>query len=407
MTPEQIARRNRLAKRARHMAAMGKPVYVLPEEFARGMRILRKAQASGMSLTQIADQLETAKSTPQKLLSGQTVTMRRETYDKLLRLQPELPERTGDTRRGGAKMDPRATVRRLQALVAMGWTSKGMSPYIGMDQRNLSNLVLGKCKFVYAVTQREIHAAYDKLQHMDPAGNGETVIGIARAKSRARSHSWAPPWAWDEDTIDDPAAQPEWTGACGTEEGYRIHVRETFFGGVYMPPCDACRAVAEVGDPGERKRYPLKRENLAAAIKASPLTGLQIGEGIYGPGEGHRGRDVLYRWRDGSRQPRRMSLVEKMAAVLDVDTDYLLDRDEIAEQDAAPRYKPGDFNPFVLRAAFDLDGMSYCRAEKLPGCTVSKAAINSWVSGTSSPQQREKVRFLAEHYNVDISVFYF
>ena len=42
--------------------------------------------------------------------------------------------------------------------------------------------------------------------------------------------------AWDDDTIDDPAAFPDWTGKCGTPDGYDAHYKMKI-----LPSCQPCR----------------------------------------------------------------------------------------------------------------------------------------------------------------------
>jgi transcriptional regulator with XRE-family HTH domain len=385
MTPEEKARRQKLSKNARHLAAMGRPMFVLPEEFALGMRILRKAQASGMSLTQIADQLEMSKSTPAKLLQGGTKTMRRETYDLLLKLQPELPERQGDTRRGGSKQDPTTTIRRVQALTAAGWTSVTMAPFIGMDQRNLSSLVLGKVGFVYAVTQREIALAYDKLQHMDPLANGGTKIGSAQARSRARSYGWAPPWCWDEDTIDDPKANPEWTGACGTLDGAKIHRREN------IPMCPACTEVIKNGRAAERRsggRFSAAKFRIA--VERSGLTSQQLAERV------DVSVDSIHRWAGGSRQPYP-HLLDRICAALDVEAADLID------SDGQPVFKDDGFQPGVLREVLTEQKRSILSLASEIG--VSHSAVNYWLNGTNRPKIPSIVK-AAEILGVDWHIFY-
>lgn len=297
--------------------------------------------------------------------------------------------------------------RRLNALRASGWpiaTIVEMLPVY--NAANVRLLCIGECTGIGPVAADAIRTLYDKIKYADPADYGVSTTSQKKARHYAKGAPTVD--CWDEDTIDDPDALPEWTGACGTEEGYRIHVRETFFGNRQMPPCPPCRAVVETRHPGERKRYPLNREHLTEAVKNSPLTGLQIGEGIYGAENrgGYRGRDVLHRWRDGSRQPRNLNIVEKLAAVLDVDVDWLLDTEVIAAEDSQPAHKVGNFNPFVLRVALDLDGLSFSKAGALPGSTVSKGAVNSWASGTSTPSSPAKVQFLADYFGVDLDIFY-
>jgi len=91
------------------------------------------------------------------------------------------------------------TARRLQALAAIGWPQRELAARIGWRQSNLSALIAGRP--VTAETARKVAALFDELQ-MVP-GPSEA------ARRRAVERGWVPPLAWDEETIDDPDAQPD------------------------------------------------------------------------------------------------------------------------------------------------------------------------------------------------------
>ncbi|MEI4273910.1 hypothetical protein TEK04_19490 [Klenkia sp. LSe6-5] len=103
---------------------------------------------------------------------------------------------------GGAKVDGTGTRRRLQALVAIGYPLSRLAGRLGMEPGNFSRVIAADV--VVASTHRAVAALYDELwdqpQH---AGCGAT-----RARRRAEHEGWPPPAAWDDDTIDDPAAGP-------------------------------------------------------------------------------------------------------------------------------------------------------------------------------------------------------
>lgn len=75
--------------------------------------------------------------------------------------------------------------------------------------------------------------------------------GYARAKlDRCGCYTcrWAPVGAWDEDTLDDPDAAPDWTGRCGTPGGAEAHRRRG------TPTCQACRDVRTAAQRARRER---------------------------------------------------------------------------------------------------------------------------------------------------------
>jgi hypothetical protein len=63
---------------------------------------------------------------------------------------------------------------------------------------------------VTKATAAAVVALYDELWNATPtAGSASLAGGITRAKKVAQGYGWPPPMAWDDDTIDDPAARPD------------------------------------------------------------------------------------------------------------------------------------------------------------------------------------------------------
>jgi len=98
----------------------------------------------------------------------------------------------------GACIDSTGTVRRLQALVAVGYPATGLGERIGVSATNMAHTM--RATQVTVRRARQVAQMYEQLSHLP----GEST----RARMRARRQGWAPPLAWDEDTIDDPAASP-------------------------------------------------------------------------------------------------------------------------------------------------------------------------------------------------------
>jgi hypothetical protein len=96
-------------------------------------------------------------------------------------------------------IDATGTVRRLQALAAMGYTHADLAPELGWKGANAVAKTL-KQRRVTPGTAKRVREAYDRLC-MTP--------GPSRlAERRARNAGLAPPLAWDENAIDDPTAKP-------------------------------------------------------------------------------------------------------------------------------------------------------------------------------------------------------
>ncbi|MFG2225347.1 hypothetical protein [Streptomyces sp. NPDC048644] len=126
------------------------------------------------------------------------------------------------------------TARRLQALVAGGWPQDALATGLRMTPGAVGRVVAADA--VTVQTARAVRDLYDAWWRAAPDEHGASPGGITRARRRATAAGWAPVGAWDDETIDDPTAFPDWTGRCGTPEGYRAHHR------VQIPLCQPCRA---------------------------------------------------------------------------------------------------------------------------------------------------------------------
>jgi transcriptional regulator with XRE-family HTH domain len=93
--------------------------------------------------------------------------------------------------------------RRVQALLAIGHRHADITDVIrsNSDVRVPSQLILSqRGEWITRATHDAIAAAYDVLS-MRPGCS-------TRSKSRAEKHGFVPPLAWDDETIDNPLAQP-------------------------------------------------------------------------------------------------------------------------------------------------------------------------------------------------------
>jgi transcriptional regulator with XRE-family HTH domain len=100
----------------------------------------------------------------------------------------------------GCPVDITGTARRLQALVAIGYTQSDLAGRVGITPANATGLFHGRGR-VLASTARRVESIYEQLE-MTPGPSD-------RARNHARKQGWAPPLAWDDDTIDNPQAKPD------------------------------------------------------------------------------------------------------------------------------------------------------------------------------------------------------
>lgn len=108
------------------------------------------------------------------------------------------------------RIDATGTLRRIRALVAIGWPLERIGPHASLSAENMS--ALAHRKYVLASTARNVAAAYELLRDQKPAKHGVDKRNITRARKRAAANRWAPPSYWDQypDCIDDPHFTPEY-----------------------------------------------------------------------------------------------------------------------------------------------------------------------------------------------------
>ena len=104
-------------------------------------------------------------------------------------------------------VDATGTHRRLDGLMAIGWSLPRLEREGGFADWSLRDLK--KKRRVYRKTAEAVTALYDRLSLTPPTcTTKEERLSVARAVSTARRNGYAPPMAWDDDTIDDPAGKP-------------------------------------------------------------------------------------------------------------------------------------------------------------------------------------------------------
>lgn len=171
-------------------------------------RHVRELMAAGVPWRQVAADAGASAGTVYRLLflDPPTVRIRTSTAERLLAVSAS-PETLGDA----VPVDATGTRRRLQALGAVGWSCQKIAPYLGIDA---SGVVRARTAVrVHARRAREVAAVYDRLWDQVPPM--ETVAERAaatRARRFAAERGWPPPLAWDDGSIDDPAAEPVGAG---------------------------------------------------------------------------------------------------------------------------------------------------------------------------------------------------
>lgn len=100
------------------------------------------------------------------------------------------------------------TQRRLQALAWNGWSWGLLAARLGCTRQTL-RVRVHRPGQVKTATATAVAALYDDLWDQPPPERTPHERHHADlARQHARKQGWAPPLAWDDDTIDDPAATP-------------------------------------------------------------------------------------------------------------------------------------------------------------------------------------------------------
>lgn len=402
-TPEQreerLRRKRKHSKLSEYMKAIGTPL--LSKDIDEVQRRLRRMHyAGGMSTCEMARQSGVTRDVIGALILGvrrrydgqgdpavALRQMRSSTIRKLMAME-YVPPNTANNR-NGARLPAHGKRRRLQALVAAGYTVTFLAAQLGMGEfgnRNLNMFMHGHKgkKFAFASSVFNVAQLYDKLAEASPEDFAEIPRDrIKAARTLAKKHDWAPPGCWDEDTIDDPAAVPEWTGACGTPEGYAIHAREE------IPVCPACDAAVRKESP-RHSGGQFSPPKFRILIEQRGLTVMKVAE-LAGATD-----DSVRRWSAGERRPNPQFL-EALASALDCAMADLLDGD------GEEVFFDSNFNRGAFIAALEEKKVSKRQLGAEIG--VSNMAVYYWCTGKNIPKI-PKIAKAAEVLGMDWKEFY-
>lgn len=244
-------------------------------------RHVRNLMTAGVSVVRIADHADISFAILSHLLYNRGPHRPASRQIRLANAQRILAVRAENVATG--YVNPAGTHRRLQALMANGWPQLRLGPHIGVHPVYVNALL--KQTSIFGTTAANVAAAYDRLWSQDPRQHGVRVGTYKKVRALARTNGWAPPGAWDDDTIDDPNAFPDWTGHCGTDRGWWLHSLQD------MPTCLPCETAhqrwkAERAGLDHKARWAeLARARAAASNRGAELAAdgrelLRYGVGI-------------------------------------------------------------------------------------------------------------------------------
>lgn len=204
-TPERRRAHTEYENRRRKLIAYGR---WNPRTDAHHVRDhVRSLMAAGLSWRKVAELADVPEATVGRLLYGKagkspSAWLRTPAATAILNVKADR-----DTLSPRALVDATGTHRRLQALIALGWSRTKLAEHLGLE-RNTVGRYMTRPK-VYASTAADVRDLYDRLWNVLPPSSSKwDVSALVAARREAARSRWAPPLAWDEETIDDPAARP-------------------------------------------------------------------------------------------------------------------------------------------------------------------------------------------------------
>lgn len=129
--------------------------------------------------------------------------IKRETAEAILSVKPDLTLLAG-----GARIPARGTHRRLQALVARGWSQSKLADRLGMERGNFGRMM--SCDHVTADVHRRAERLFDEFwDQMPPNEEWRDKIAYTRTLAYAKQRRWLPPLAWDDidNDVEPPVAE--------------------------------------------------------------------------------------------------------------------------------------------------------------------------------------------------------
>lgn len=162
-------------------------------------------QQAGIPVDAIADAAGVTRQTLARIIYGipagnPTQKIRKESAEAILRV------RRDDCQLGeGTRLDGTGTRRRIQALVAAGWSFVVLAKEMGFNDRALASLA--RADRVTVATARKIKDGYKRLNVLTPEQYGVRPHARSLARRVAAREGWVTAAAWDN--IDDPNCTPD------------------------------------------------------------------------------------------------------------------------------------------------------------------------------------------------------
>lgn len=167
----------------------------------KAIQHIQALKAAGVSYQTIARHTHITVSTIHRIAWGQAKTIQPQNETRILAL-------TLDKINTGTFISGLGTARRVQALTANGWAQIVIAHELGIKPAHMTAIVL----YGRAVTKEladKTRELYDELWDKQPPTNTPYEKRLANAaRTIAKRNKWAPPLAWDDDTLENPDSRP-------------------------------------------------------------------------------------------------------------------------------------------------------------------------------------------------------
>ena len=165
--------------------------------------------AQGMGLKRIVAVSDISQGLLWKLIYGKrqkdgsripSVRVTKSAHERILAVRLDLAD--------GACVDSIGTTRRIQALVAVGWSQSKIAARLGVTPANFTAIAHGRSG-VTTARARAVSDLYDQLWDQVPEhAEWRAHIAYSRALNYAVAAGWVVPQGWDDEDLDNPDARP-------------------------------------------------------------------------------------------------------------------------------------------------------------------------------------------------------
>lgn len=295
MTAEQRAVYNAKRKRRDYDRATGNPRMITGPAVRQVQAKIRGFRERGMSVRQIADLTGLTTATINDQASGAYRSAHRDTFRALAALEFQEPA-------PWARISPVGTQRRVLSMWRDGFGPSFQHEQTGWVDSQIRRVARGKSTYVQYRWARAVSDLYDRVREKTPEDFGTETWSARRIGGFAERMGGVPRYCWEEWTIDDPDAIPDWTGYCGTGFGMMVHRRDG------IPVCRPCK---EAYDP--QHPYPgFNPDKLRKARERSGLT-MKALEGLSGVSD-----KTVVTWESGRFTPGPRGTLDRVLQALDL-----------------------------------------------------------------------------------------